>query len=319
MSIARARIDSRNADELAEAMSLVAPDVQIAGAGRGTFHGACELRRTPRAGLMRAVIGEAKVAQLPPRQFYSVMFVPEGQFETRDDGRQNTCSDGALHLLGNESAFDARSHTGSEALVVNLDAPLVDEHLAAWAEHDAAPDCSTSRILDMGPQATTCFVEHARFLWRALGVDSPAWQTPFALAEAEDLFANLLLEMWKGSSDDSRRTRRATARGIARAEAYLASHVTEPVSLAELARVAQVSPRTLSREFQARHGMSPIAFLHQRRLDTVHQALHHADAGETSVTDVAMRHGIRHLGRFAGDYRRRFGERPSQTLAGPSV
>jgi len=38
-------------------------------------------------------------------------------------------------------------------------------------------------------------------------------------------------------------------------------------------------------------------------------------AGAAPVAEVAARHGFLHAGRFAADYRRRFGESPSQTLA----
>jgi transcriptional regulator GlxA family with amidase domain len=34
----------------------------------------------------------------------------------------------------------------------------------------------------------------------------------------------------------------------------------------------------------------------------------------TTVADAAIAAGFTHLGRFAAEYRRRFGERPSQTL-----
>jgi AraC-like DNA-binding protein len=46
----------------------------------------------------------------------------------------------------------------------------------------------------------------------------------------------------------------------------------------------------------------------------VRSALACAAADET-VGDVAMRHGFTHLGRFSVEYRRRFGEAPSATLA----
>ncbi|MEU4714350.1 helix-turn-helix domain-containing protein [Micromonospora purpureochromogenes] len=45
----------------------------------------------------------------------------------------------------------------------------------------------------------------------------------------------------------------------------------------------------------------------------VHRALCAAGPG-ASVTAIAVQHGFAHLGRFAGEYRARFGESPSTTL-----
>jgi AraC family ethanolamine operon transcriptional activator len=42
--------------------------------------------------------------------------------------------------------------------------------------------------------------------------------------------------------------------------------------------------------------------------------LHASDPEETTVTQVAFGLGFWDLGRFAGAYRRLFGERPSETL-----
>ena len=54
--------------------------------------------------------------------------------------------------------------------------------------------------------------------------------------------------------------------------------------------------------------------LRRRRLDAARQALLEAGA-EGTVTAVAMDCGFFNFGRFAGHYRRQFGETPSQTLA----
>ena len=45
--------------------------------------------------------------------------------------------------------------------------------------------------------------------------------------------------------------------------------------------------------------------------------LRRADPGTTSVTEVALTCGLRHLGRFATEYHDRYGEMPSQTLHRP--
>ncbi len=79
----------------------------------------------------------------------------------------------------------------------------------------------------------------------------------------------------------------------------------------ELAAKAGVSARALQAGFQEVVGMSPMAYLRGARLDRVHHELL-AGTGE-SVTDVAGRWGFFHPGRFADQYRARFGDLPSRT------
>ena len=50
-------------------------------------------------------------------------------------------------------------------------------------------------------------------------------------------------------------------------------------------------------------------------MNRVRAELASADPASTTITQVAMRFGFLHLGRFAGDYRRLFGVAPSETLA----
>ena len=45
----------------------------------------------------------------------------------------------------------------------------------------------------------------------------------------------------------------------------------------------------------------------------LHGARREIRVGKSSVTDVAMKWGFSHLGRFSGYYRDTFGELPSQT------
>jgi transcriptional regulator GlxA family with amidase domain len=54
-------------------------------------------------------------------------------------------------------------------------------------------------------------------------------------------------------------------------------------------------------------------FLRQLRMERVHADLSLAGSGAT-VTEVATRWGFLHFGRFAGDYQKQFGEKPSETL-----
>jgi AraC-like DNA-binding protein len=85
-----------------------------------------------------------------------------------------------------------------------------------------------------------------------------------------------------------------------------------PSTLCELGGVGE---RTLQYAFRERFGLTPAAFLKVRRLTAVRNALERRAGSPTvSVGDLAADFGFWHTGQFAADYRRAFGETPSQTV-----
>jgi AraC-like DNA-binding protein len=85
-------------------------------------------------------------------------------------------------------------------------------------------------------------------------------------------------------------------------------------TVGDLAQIAGVGVRVLQESFRRHVGVSPLAYLRRLRLDGVHLELSRSDPWQMNVSEVAYRWGFTHLGRFAGAYRARFGESPSQTL-----
>ena len=75
-----------------------------------------------------------------------------------------------------------------------------------------------------------------------------------------------------------------------------------------------MSERTLQYAFKELLGMTPVAYLTRLRLHRVRQALRTATLASTTVTREALRWGFWHFGHFSSDYKRQFGELPSQTL-----
>jgi AraC-like DNA-binding protein len=100
---------------------------------------------------------------------------------------------------------------------------------------------------------------------------------------------------------------------LARALAWLRSHVSEPVDLESLALVAGVRPRTLETHFRMFLGTTPFGWVRRMRLAHARRELERARAAAT-VTDIALASGFSQLGRFATNYRAVFGESPSTTL-----
>ena len=85
-----------------------------------------------------------------------------------------------------------------------------------------------------------------------------------------------------------------------------------PVRIAEIAKQAGVSPRSVERAF-LRTGCTPLEYLPGVRLERARRMLVEPGPALT-VAEAATAAGIAQLGRFATEYRRRFGELPSQTL-----
>jgi AraC-like DNA-binding protein len=107
----------------------------------------------------------------------------------------------------------------------------------------------------------------------------------------------------------------AAAKLVRRAQAWLMSQLTEPVTLSMAALASGVASRTLQAAFQSQCGMGPMQWLREQRLDAVHRHLREATDGSARVADTALSYGFSHLGEFSRAYRRRFGETPSRTLA----
>jgi len=99
---------------------------------------------------------------------------------------------------------------------------------------------------------------------------------------------------------------------LKRAVDFIEAHLHRSITLSEITAVAGVPGRTLHQHFKDHRGVSPMRYLHDARFARVRADLLRGDTDE-SVTQIAMKWGFRHLGRFAVGYRDRFGETPSQT------
>lgn len=91
------------------------------------------------------------------------------------------------------------------------------------------------------------------------------------------------------------------------------ANADQAITVEDLVAVSGVAGRTLYKHFRLYKGVSPMAYLRQLRFDRVRRDLMWSN-GAATVAEIAMRWGFENFGRFAGEYRRRYGERPSVTL-----
>lgn len=101
---------------------------------------------------------------------------------------------------------------------------------------------------------------------------------------------------------------------VQRAIEYFNEHAQEEVGLTDVARAVYLSPRALQQTFKRELDISPLAALREIRLRGAHEDLRRNSPHEKTVTDIALIWGFANMGRFAKEYRRRFGRLPSETL-----
>ena len=85
---------------------------------------------------------------------------------------------------------------------------------------------------------------------------------------------------------------------VRRSEEYMRAHLKEAISIIDLLRIC---------------GYTPMEFLTEQRLQSAREKLLTGHP-EASVSSIALGCGFINLGRFSQVYRKRFGERPSDTL-----
>src|SRR5215469_14159784 len=89
---------------------------------------------------------------------------------------------------------------------------------------------------------------------------------------------------------------------------------TEMLDLASLSRATGLNPRSLQRVFRSEYGLCPQEWLRAERLSRVHQDLL-SSSHSNSVTEVAVRWGFFHLGRFHTYSRDLFNDPPPKPLS----
>ena len=97
---------------------------------------------------------------------------------------------------------------------------------------------------------------------------------------------------------------------VKHAREFLAHSPDSNMTVESLCLRLGVSRRTLQYCFQELLGISPVAFLRAQRLNGVRHMLKEV----SSVTEAATTWGFWHFGHFSQEYKKLFGEKPSETL-----
>lgn len=201
--------------------------------------------------------------------------------------------------------FDPEQFIRSNANVLSrLDSAFVRESLLR----------SSPFVVDGDARDTTALCVLTQVI-RTIGAFAPAG-APAVFPELEDcLLKALYVVLFAGRAPQEAAALpdQPTDVRLRRLCAKILDNLSSELTLQALARECGLSVRTIQYLFQRQFGTTPKQWIIEQRLLAVRARLSHPGESD-SVTSVAIRF-FNNLGDFARRYRRRFGEKPSETLA----
>jgi AraC-like DNA-binding protein len=204
----------------------------------------------------------------------------------------------------------------TEKLIIRIDRALLEQHCQQHLGRTLSKPIEFAPVLDLNTAAGRRWMKTVCWIYDSLSSDeaaiAPLWQAQLQ----HTLIAMLLTCQESNYSAELCEEDRTIAPAFVRStERYIEERAHEPITTIELAEHAGVSTRSLFSGFRRYRNTSPMHYLKEVRLRRVNQELKASNPADTTVTLVALHWGFNHLGHFTTDYKRRFGESPSQTLA----
>lgn len=247
--------------------------------------------------------------------FYLIQIPIQGRAEIRCGNQRFDSTPEVASLISPDQPLRMRWAGGAPQLTLRIDKADMRYHCQQHMPQAADRLPSFHPQLQLSAPGGGYFLQLLGLMVQAMGDPQHPIHQPLVLRQLESTLLNALLygqPLADGARLESVAQTCLRPYFVKRAEAYIEAHLHEPLSIETLAEQAGVSVRTLFAGFRNFRGTSPMAYLREQRLERVHQEL--AQGAQGSVTDIAFKWGFAHLGRFAQEYKRRYGQSPSATL-----
>lgn len=250
------------------------------------------------------------------RRFYLIHYVLGGECRLGPESGGRILSAGDIAVINPTEPFSLKTAADCGQIVIKLETAVLADAAQNRFSIPATPPIRFDATTESDRSASVARVIDLI----CIEADNPgtggiAPRTQSMLAE---LLAVTLIESLPHNHSASL-ARQNDETGIApwyvkRVEEYIDLHADKDLRIADMAAVAGVSERSLYNGFRVWRATSPKSYLKAVRLDRVRTELLGLKAKSRNVGEIAREAGFRHMGNFAIDYRKRFGETPSDTL-----
>jgi AraC-like DNA-binding protein len=308
---------TRNPDQFAEFIQIALPtDIRVSTYRWNTFQVDATAMRLPHTGLLKIRAAYLKAKDSEFREFVSITIPLNGEISILNDNRYRSYTQGSTNLNWGNEALDFQTRKNSN-LVINFDRRKL---LTCWNKFSVDRDFDELKKIFRFNLYTPNGADFWSFiakLWSECYNNPSLVYNEKAIQKMEENLMTLFLLAVDAQSNPQtieKSCRQRNLNAVADAEDYIIANLNQAISIADIAQAAKLHPRTLFRAFYKRHGYNPAAFHKQRRLEAVQRSLLGGDLETETVTKHAMHFGFGSMGQFALDYRKAFGESPSETL-----
>jgi AraC-like DNA-binding protein len=247
--------------------------------------------------------------------FFLVHFIPRGSSQIQV-GRHKFVGS-ALTGSVTSPTLPMRMRWDAECahLVLKIDRLALERHLSHLLGEAATRPIEFKPELELQSALGAGLRRLVQFVVGELDRDDSLLCSPLGVTSIEQALMSGLLASQPNNYTAAlaNRAQRAAPRHVIRAEELIRAHPEQPITIGDLTVASGVSARALYEGFRRFRATTPMAMLRVVRLERVRAELQFA-APNKKITDIAYKWGIAHLGRFAAEYRVRFGELPSETL-----
>ena len=294
-------------------LAPVAGKVRIRPAVGSRFRANIEMRKLQSVGLFTIEADSFSAQKTPQQDFYGFTVPLNMPFTVSESGYDQTFADSNAHMLSPGQPFDLQCKKKTLFMVSNFFVDPLEAYREDLLQETAASQRSIeSRVSLMSATGSRLFRSVVR-AWVALSVENIS-VSEITLQEMEDDLLASFLSLVEDPQATGKQAALPADYALKHAEDYISANLEAAITRNNLANMAGVSIRSLSRAFEKKYGIGPMAFVRQRRLDACYARLRSSKPGTTTVTDVAMSHGFSHVGNFAIAYKKAFGESPSASL-----
>lgn len=238
----------------------------------------------------------------------------QGQAEIQINNTKTLIEPGTASVISPDQAMNMHWSNDCSFFTVRLDKQKVEHTLASLLGHELQTNLTFNPKFDLTTPEGKCWLNAVQFAQRQLEQPLiPKVAAPL-LQQLEQTLCLMLLQLLQHNHQEQLHgePHSITPKSIKRAKDYIQSNIYQPISLEQLSAASGVIPATLNKHFSHFTGQSPMKFVRNEKLAAVHETLSRTQQ-DSSVTDIALKFGFNHLGRFAEYYKRRYGELPSDT------